>query len=418
MRLLCLSNGHGEDAIGLRILQALQALPEAPTIEVLPIVGEGHAYTRAGFDLIGTVKQMPSGGFIYMDGKQLARDIQGGLLKLTLEQIRSVKRWAKQNPEEPSIVLAVGDIVPMLFAWISGRPFAFVGTAKSEYYLRDETGWLKRNSWWDDRLAIATGCVYYPWERWLMKRSNCVGVFPRDRLTAETLQGFGIPAYDLGNPMMDLGAYQLPVPNQDLTILLLPGSRDPEAYANWEILLAAVDDLIAKLQRPIVCLTALSPGLDKSAFTQILKQARWQMQDEETFTAGLGSTQATLKLTIGKFADYAAQADVAIAMAGTATEQFVGLGKPAITIPGAGPQFTPAFAEAQTRLLGSSIRRVSHPHQVAQTLQSLLSDPDGLVHIAENGHRRMGDPGAAQRIAQKLVELLSNNGLSNLRSRR
>jgi len=39
-------------------------------------------------------------------------------------------------------------------------------------------------------------------------------------------------------------------------------------------------------------------------------------------------------------------------MAGTATEQFVGLGKPAIAIPGIGPQFTAAFAEAQSRHLG------------------------------------------------------------------
>ncbi|AKV71223.1 hypothetical protein VL20_6511 [Microcystis panniformis FACHB-1757] len=42
-------------------------------------------------------------------------------------------------------------------------------------------------------------------------------------------------------------------------------------------------------------------------------------------------------------------------MAGTATEQLVGLGKPAITIAGSGPQFTPHFAKLQQRLLGCSI---------------------------------------------------------------
>ncbi len=59
--------------------------------------------------------------------------------------------------------------------------------------------------------------------------------------------------------------------------------------------------------------------------------------------------------------------EIAIAMAGTATEQFVGLGKPAITFPGHGPQFTYAFAEAQSRHLGSSIILLGHPNQTGET---------------------------------------------------
>ena len=35
-------------------------------------------------------------------------------------------------------------------------------------------------------------------------------------------------------------------------------------------------------------------------------------------------------------------------MAGTATEQAIGLGKPVIQIEGKGPQFTKTFAEAKT----------------------------------------------------------------------
>ena len=94
-------------------------------------------------------------------------------------------------------------------------------------------------------------------------------------------------------------------------------------------------------------------------------------------------------------------------MAGTATEQFIGLGKPAIIIPGKGPQFTPAFAEAQTRLLGASVTLVEQPNQVAGALQCLLNDPDRLQTIVENGRRRMGEPGAAQRIATCLLEKMS-----------
>jgi uncharacterized protein (TIGR03492 family) len=96
--------------------------------------------------------------------------------------------------------------------------------------------------------------------------------------------------------------------------------------------------------------------------------------------------------------------DVAIAMAGTATEQFIGLGKPAIAIPGEGPQYNPAFAEAQSRLLGLSLILVEEPVQVAKVVRSLFTNPDSLHIIRENGVRRMGKPGAARRIADYLLE--------------
>ena len=118
---------------------------------------------------------------------------------------------------------------------------------------------------------------------------------------------------------------------------------------------------------------------------------------------------AELILTQPVYKDCLHLADLAIAMAGTATEQFVGLGKPAIAIPGIGPQFTAAFAEAQSRLLGPSLILVEQPTQVARVVQSLLHDPDRLQLIAENGVRRMGKPGAANRIAACLIEQLRRN---------
>jgi len=102
--------------------------------------------------------------------------------------------------------------------------------------------------------------------------------------------------------------------------------------------------------------------------------------------------------------------DCCIAMAGTATEQFVGLGKPAIAMPGKGPQYNPAFAEAQTRLLGPSLILVEQPQKVANVVQQLLRDPDWLQLIADNGFQRMGEPGAACRIADCLMERLMVEG--------
>ncbi|MBE9179435.1 hypothetical protein IQ268_12765 [Oculatella sp. LEGE 06141] len=410
MKLLSLSNGHGEDAIALRILQQLQPHPAHPKLAALPLVGEGYAYIRHSIPLLEPVRQMPSGGFIYMDNRQLARDIRGGLLQLTLAQIKAVRKWARSG----GMVLAVGDIVPLLFAWLSGAPYAFVGTAKSDYYLQDEAGLLPRHSWFE-RLETWSGSVYLPWERWLMSHPRCKAVFPRDTLTTTILKEWNIPAFDLGNPMMDglePSGIQFRLDGEvgndverSLTFVLLPGSRAPEVYQNWQLILQAVAAIMVQgRSKRLLFLGAIAPHLDVAPLSQALISQGWQQQPS---TPDLKFTQraATLILSQSAYNDCLHQADFAIAMAGTATEQFVGLGKPAITLVGEGPQFTPAFAEAQTRLLGPSAILIKQPEQVVNVIDALLQDPDRLQLIADNGYRRMGAPGAAKRIADHLMEL-------------
>ena len=413
-RLLCLSNGHGEDVIAVRILQELQQLSHAIEIAALPIVGEGRAYTELGIPLIGSVKTMPSGGFIYMDGRQFMRDLRGGLLQLTLTQLQAIRRWVTQA--QAGAILAVGDIVPLLFAWLSGANYAFVGTAKSEYYVRDEIGPLQGRSLFT-RLEYFSGSVYHPWERWLMSRPRSLAVFPRDSLTTQILQKLSIPAFDLGNPMMDR-LELTPVDNsnaqtQHLKILLLPGSRTPEAYTNWEQILLAVTGLIATFsERELLFLGAIAPSLNLEPFCHLIAAGfQKSLSIQPLFTTFTTLTfkhkNASVILTQHAYNDCLHLADIAIAMAGTATEQFVGLGKPAIIMPGKGPQFTYTFAEAQSRHLGPSVILVQHPNQVADVVQSLLNDPERLKLIAENGLKRMGKPGAAQRIAACLMERLN-----------
>ncbi len=414
MKILCLSNGHGEDVIAVRILQALQQHSASPEVAALPLVGKGQAYVNHQIPIVGPVKVMPSGGFVYMDGRQLARDLKGGLLQLTLSQLKTVKAWAKEGGK----VLAVGDIVPLLFARWSGAPYAFVGTAKSEYYLRDEVGPLPRKSWFE-RLEAWSGSVYLPWERWLMSHSQCRAVFPRDTLTTERLKQWRIPAFDLGNPMMDslepsATAIAARSENLPLTIALIPGSRPPEAYANWHQMIQAVArTLDAFTNRNLLFVSAIAPSLDLDTLRQPLDAQGWRqtasssnlpVADPDALV--FSQRKARLILTQHAFNDCLHLADLAIAMAGTATEQFVGLGKPALTLPGQGPQFTPAFAEAQTRLLGSSVTCVAQPAHIPKAIEALLTNPDRLQIIADNGRRRMGTSGAAQRIADCLIEKL------------
>ena len=432
LQLLVLSNGHGEDVIAASIVQKFQQQEHPPDIFALPLVGEGRAYQKLGIPCIGSVRTMPSGGFIYMDSRQLVRDVRGGLLQLTLNQIQAVRRWVGSQTElgNNCAILAVGDIVPLLFACFSGANYAFVGTAKSEYYVRDETGLLARKSK-GARWENFSGSIYHPWERWLMSRRRCQAVFPRDALTTEILQKWSIPAFDLGNPMMDdlepsfssARFYSSAAIQQEiarpLVITLLPGSRPPEAYANWEVIMRAVSALMASFSErgsifhnsgSVVFLGAIAPGLDQSILSPTIKSQGWQIHAESPLAIAdpdaliFKQKNAYFILTQKAYNDCLHWGDLAIAMAGTATEQFVGLGKPAIAIPGNGPQYNPAFAEAQSRLLGTSLFLVDNPAQVPQVAQSLLQNPDRLQLISENGIRRMGKPGAARRIADCLLK--------------
>ena len=115
----------------------------------------------------------------------------------------------------------------------------------------------------------------------------------------------------------------------------------------------------------------------------------------------------------GAFADIITNCDLVLGMAGTAVEQAVGLGKPVIQLPGKGPQFTYAFAEAQMRLLGISVttigKRYNDPNlftKVAQRIQTILKDDNYLKKCVDNGQERVGKPGGAMEIAQAIAKFI------------
>ncbi len=202
-----------------------------------------------------------------------------------------------------------------------------------------------------------------------------------------------------------------------LVITLLPGSRIPEAYENWHKIVLAINGLLEGFkERSLLFLGAIAPSLSLDSLVEILQGQGWHQHPSESIPSNLQlndptaitftNKNATLVLSQDDYNLCLLKGDCCIAMAGTATEQFVGLGKPAIAISGSGPQYTPAFAEAQTRLLGPSLILVQQPDKVAGALQQLFRDPDRLQLIAENGRKRMGKAGAANRIANCLMEKL------------
>jgi uncharacterized protein (TIGR03492 family) len=84
----------------------------------------------------------------------------------------------------------------------------------------------------------------------------------------------------------------------------------------------------------------------------------------------------------------------------------VGLGIPALSLPGPGPQFKRGFAERQSRLLGGSVTVCRTPGQLARRLAVLLSSPQLRVDLGRIGRRRMGPAGGSEALAALLDQRL------------
>jgi len=408
-RLLVLSNGHGEDRIALHLIESLRRQQPELQVRVLPLVGEGQAFAAAE-DLrqlrrLGPRQALPSGGFSNQSVRSLVQDLGAGMAGLSLRQWRSVRHWGLRGAP----VLAVGDLLPLLLAWSSGSPFAFVGTPKSDYT------WASPPppGWGTSRLADAyhhcKGSEWDPWEWRLMASGRCRLVAVRDLLTARGLRRHGIPALAPGNPMLD-GFRDHPLPAwlaDQRRLLLLPGSRMPEALHNARRLLAGLE-LWRNPQPSTVLLTCgEQPGI--ASWNALLTDCGWR---SAPLPAGAGAAGAchcwrrgplSLLLGQGCFTDWACWGEVGLATAGTATEQLVGLGIPALSVPGPGPQFKAGFARRQSRLLGGAVQPCRGPAELASGLDHLLRDAPRRHQLGQIGRRRMGEPGGSERLARLLA---------------
>jgi uncharacterized protein (TIGR03492 family) len=403
--LLVLSNGHGEDLIALRILEALHRLCPGLRLRVLPMVGTGATFTaaeQAGWiERVGPPAELPSGGFSNQSLRGLLADLSSGLALLSWRQWRCLRRERKRV----DAVLAVGDLLPLLMAWGAGRPFGFVGTPKSDYTWRSGPG---RSP--SDRYHRLKGSEWDPWEWLLMRSRRCRLVAMRDRITARGLQRHRVRAEAPGNPMMD-GFRATPVPaalERCRRILLLCGSRMPEALRNAERLLQALEGWPSPV--PIALLMATGSQPEQQPLAALVTRLGYRPCPPPADALGASACWVNgvqlLLLGRGRFQDWASWAEVGLATAGTATEQLVGLGVPSLSLPGPGPQFTRAFATRQSRLLGGAVRSCRNAADLRQHLAALLESARLREELGRVGRQRMGPPGGSAALAQRIQQQL------------
>ena len=216
MRLLLISNGHGEDLSGALLALALQEL--GAQVAAVPLVGGGDAYLAAGISVLGRTRNYSTGGLGYTSAAgRWAEIFQGQMLYLLK---RSWRVWREAQKADALVV--VGDVIPVLLCWLLGKPVATYLVAYSSHY----EGKLRLP--WPCGACLAS------------KRTRAI--FSRDYLTACDLsEQLGRSVEFLGNPFIEkvLGAKAKPSAEQMLA--LLPGSRLPEALQNFELKLALLE---------------------------------------------------------------------------------------------------------------------------------------------------------------------------------
>lgn len=264
-RILLISNGHGEDLSGSLIGQEL--LASGAEVAALPLVGHGHAYQQAGVPVLGRTRTYSTGGLGYTS-------LAGRLTELFQGQVTYVIRrlvlFLTQS-RRFDLVVVIGDVLPVLAAWLSCRPVVTYLVAYSSHY--------------EGRLRLPWPCG------WCLRNARFQRVYSRDSLTATDLTAqLGRPVHFLGNPFLDR-ALEPAAPLQPLEprlstgarlLGLLPGSRLPEALRNLELMLKVLVRLPPSWQQRqrLELVAALVKDLQRELVAQCAAPLGWTLQGD------------------------------------------------------------------------------------------------------------------------------------------
>ncbi|MDD2430719.1 MAG: lipid-A-disaccharide synthase-related protein [Firmicutes bacterium] len=374
MTILIVSNGHGEDILASELGKKIVANTTYKVL-ALPLVGQGLAYDKSGIKKIHAQPLLPSGGFAYLGLKNLQKDISAGLFsqlskqKLVLKGLKDVK-----------LAICVGDTYNLFFTskYLKAKK-VFIPTAKSNY--------IKPHSFLD---------------RQIMKK-NALVVFPRDEVTAFDLRKHQIKARFLGNLMMDaLDPKGIDFKLKD-PIGILPGTRH-DAIDNLEAILEIVS-LTKNCDDYLVALNS------ESKSENVANKNGWiESKNKPNYAFKLlRKGTKNVFLCKGLFSDIITKSQVVIGLSGTGNEQAAGLGKPVVSFIGPGTQFTPYFARKQKKLLGDAVLFLDEDkskEDIAKAVDRLYLDPLLCKQMGLEGKARMGQSGAASKMADLILAFL------------
>ena len=397
-RLLLLSNGHGEDLSGALLGQVLKA--QGHDVEALPLVGRGNPYSDATIPLVGRTREFSTGGLGYTTLRgRLTELVQGQVIYLLRRLLRLIRIAGRYD-----LVVVIGDVIPVMAAWLCQRPVATYLVAYSSHY--------------EGRLRLPWPCGS------CLRSQRFQAVFSRDALTAQDLsEQLKREVVFVGNPFMDSvlsPSNRLPYAKRRLG--LLPGSRRPELEHNLLLLLGVIDQIpISHSPEGLEIDLALVGALGDDHLNTLAQSHGWSL------VLGYGNAPARLEkggrqIQVRRkgFTSVLLSSDLLLCMAGTAAEQAVGMAKPVLQLPGQGPQFTAGFAEAQRRLLGPTVFCAASPCEgkellkatanlAIELLERSVNDPALRRECREQAMQRLGPQGGGSKMAGLISGLLQKS---------
>lgn len=352
IRLLIISNGHGEDAIAAEIVRRL---PAGVTAEAYPTLGDGRAYEGV-CPIVGPRAHLPSEGW-RNTRNSVVRDVAGGGIATVWPGLRFIRSTRGKYDR----VMVVGDMIGVYGAWVTGhKDIIYVDVYKTGY-----------------------GSSYLAIDKWILKRTVRT-MFCRSENLAASLTAAGIDARAAGNVMMDtIPRAGIIVPRRrGLAMTILPGSR-AHALENFALQAKAIA-LVPEEIRPDL-LVAVASSVDEAALRER--------------AAGL-----EIHFMPGRaLGDLFERSDFVLSQAGTATIQAIGVGKPAITFQTS--EDRPSRFRQESRLFGDGrIAVAAEPQAIAKAIELLATDPAERLRRGTAGRERIGPPGAIKAIIDEITK--------------
>lgn len=362
MRVLIITNGMGEDAMGAALAKALAPHCE---MEALPTVGEGLAYNGI-CPLVGPRGHLASEG--HRKQGSLLKDFQHGLALTAMKHVRYMRqqkgRWDK--------IIVLGDMI--------GLALCKAGGHSVDLYL--------------DCYKSGFASTYSAVEKRLIK-STAAKTLCRDDILAGQLRAFGLDAGFVGNIMMDtvpeLSMDIAPLIGDRTAVTLLPGSRQG-ANKTFALEVEAVNRVSTNRQLVILVPVAPKAEIQSLCSSASLRDVQIIFEGQHLATAKTydGTPVYFFNRGIGTLAK---ASRCVIGQAGTALFQAAGLGTPAIVL--VDDESRQSRVARNERLMGDS--RIScemNKSEIANALQMLLADEADAKRRGRVGKERIGPAGA------------------------
>jgi len=372
--LLIISNGHGEDNIGALLSDKLREVLEGEIpVKALPLVGKGIAYLERNIEIVASFPSLPSEGLAKYGVLNFFRDLKAGLV----DQLKKQIRLLSEIKEKIWLSLCVGDVflAYLVFWGLKRRVFLLlVGrTVRTRPFSIFEKNILKK-------------CTQLIWTK--------------DEETYRALSSFLPQAVYVGDPIMDLGGDSFC--EQDFfwrkkggfRVVILPGSRNQQ-LEKLSVLLKAVFLVSQEASVEWVLVKAPNQSLEEL----VAFAPDWYCDGDCFWKKGV-----PVRIFCGPVASVAKGADLVVGFGGTAHQICAGLGIPVLAVGG-------KEKKSQKKILGEAVKVVlPEVKAIKENLLCLLNDSEKRAEMSRIGRERMGSPGALDRIAGQIKELVGAEG--------